>query len=48
MKLKVVIIVYGYLGANLGRNFINSFKFKINYFVDDKPDNLIKSKMKFN
>ena len=44
MKLKVAIIVYSYLGAKLARNFINSFKIQINYFVDDKPDNLIKSK----
>jgi hypothetical protein len=44
MKLKVAIIVYSYLKAKLARNFINSFKIHINYFVDDKPDNLIKSK----
>lgn len=44
MKLKVPIIVYDYLEAKLAPNFINLFKFQINYFVDDKPNNLIKSK----
>lgn len=44
MKLKVAIIVYSYLKAKLAPNFINSFKIQINYFVDDKSDNLVKSK----
>jgi hypothetical protein len=44
MKLKAAIIGHTYWGPKLASNFINSTKFQINYDINDKQGNLIKSK----
>ena len=44
MKLKAAIIGHTYWGPKLASNFINTIKFQINYDINDKQGNLIKSK----
>jgi hypothetical protein len=44
MKLKAAIIGHTYWGPKLASNFINTTKFQINYDINDKQGNLIKSK----